>query len=99
MLAFAMLINPKYLLTVDLGKPYLKNLNTLVHDDKTQSETAEFYKESTVFIPSQSRKRWQTNYGAWNFTPTAKIPRGNYTGYIDVEVDYVNLFTKSAGTF
>lgn len=42
MLTFAMLTNPKYLLTVDLGKPYLKNLNTLVHD-KTQSETAGFY--------------------------------------------------------
>lgn len=41
---------------------------------------------------------WQTNYGAWQFSPTAKIPNGDYTGYIDVEMDYVNLFTKSSGT-
>ena len=50
MLTFAMLTNPKYLLTVDLGKPYLKNLNTLVHD-KTQSETAGFY-----FLNNKSAK-------------------------------------------
>lgn len=41
---------------------------------------------------------WQTDYGAWQFSPTAKIPNGNYTGYVDVEMDYANLFTKSAGT-
>lgn len=41
---------------------------------------------------------WQTDYGAWQFSPTAKISNGDYTGYIDVEIDYVNLFTQSAGT-
>ncbi|MDN6733631.1 MAG: glycoside hydrolase family 25, partial [Tetragenococcus koreensis] len=41
---------------------------------------------------------WQTNYGAWQFTPTAKVPNGDYTGYLDVSSDYIGLFEKGAGT-
>ncbi len=41
---------------------------------------------------------WQTAYGAWQFSPTAQIPEGDYTGYLDVSTDYTALFENGAGT-
>ncbi|WP_344672431.1 GH25 family lysozyme [Tetragenococcus solitarius] len=41
---------------------------------------------------------WQTDYGAWQFSPTATIAKGNYSGYLDVSSDYTGLFEGGAGT-
>lgn len=41
---------------------------------------------------------WQTNYGAWQFSPTATISNGDYTGYVDVSSDYTGVFEAGAGT-
>lgn len=39
-----------------------------------------------------------SEFGAWQFSQTAQIPGGNYTGNIDVSHDYQGLFTGGAGS-
>ncbi|MCT4456149.1 glycoside hydrolase family 25 [Lactiplantibacillus paraplantarum] len=42
---------------------------------------------------------WNTGDGAWQFSDTALLPTGSdYTGYIDVSIDYNGLTEDSAGT-
>ena len=50
------------------------------------------------YTPS-ANNLWNTNDGAWQFSDTALLPSGSdYTGYIDVSIDYNGLTEDSAGT-
>ncbi|MCS6157627.1 SH3 domain-containing protein [Lactiplantibacillus plantarum] len=50
------------------------------------------------YTPS-ANNLWNTNDGAWQFSDTALLPSGSdYTGYIDVTIDYNGLTEDSAGT-
>ncbi|MCB4209327.1 SH3 domain-containing protein [Lactiplantibacillus plantarum] len=50
------------------------------------------------YTPS-ANNLWNTKDGAWQFSDTALLPSGSdYTGYIDVSIDYNGLTEDSAGT-
>ena len=54
------------------------------------------WKAQYPYTPT-AQTTWQTDYGAWQFSPTAQISGGNYKGYLDASIDYNNLFTRSVG--
>lgn len=39
-----------------------------------------------------------SEFGGWQFSQTARIPGGSYTGDLDVSHDYTGLFTGGAGS-
>ncbi|QAR77662.1 muramidase (plasmid) [Lactiplantibacillus plantarum] len=50
------------------------------------------------YTPSKNNL-WNTADGAWQFSSTALLPSGaDYTGFIDVSIDYNGLTEDSAGT-
>lgn len=60
--------------------------------------TSRVWRAQYPYTPS-ANNLWNTGDGAWQFSDTALLPSGSdYTGYIDVSIDYNGLTEDSAGT-
>ncbi|WP_268870137.1 GH25 family lysozyme, partial [Liquorilactobacillus sucicola] len=60
--------------------------------------TARTWKAQYPYTPTNGIY-WNTDDGAWQFASTVKLPSGaNYTGFLDVTIDYTGFLEDSAGT-
>ncbi|WP_251913483.1 GH25 family lysozyme, partial [Lactiplantibacillus plantarum] len=88
-------------------------LNTLGYTNHgVYTSTTYLYRDAVIRTVGQSRvwraqypytpsntNLWNTGDGAWQFSSTALLPEGSdYTGFIDVSIDYNGFTSNSAGT-